>query len=591
MMAISSPLSTAANNIVKLGNQTERVLPKTQKEFQDFSRFLQIEIVKLEKIQLPTTRKVKELGNINVSNSFGSIGNLLKNLLGGGMDLANFITGMFPGKGEKVGGKAAPGKAQPKPGMRGGKLNISAGRALPIVNTIFAGLDFATGLAEGESVGKAAAGAGGALAGSLLGGAIGQALIPIPGLGFVIGSAIGGSIGGYGADRVYEAASGEGTQEQKIKEQEQKQKSAAKRDVTSNLSFSEVLMKFGEAVSKFEDFSLNIGSVMGMGEDTNNPYDEPAEYPDFPEDSPDGVYEGPVDGNTFFPLPGGDVGTRGNISPGQAFGAPRENGRRHKGLDMTHHVGALEAPVVAYKTGKVIWSSGSGSYDSGLMIDHGDGIKTKYFHITPLVKTGDVVYGGQQIAKLFPAGGNTHLHFEVHKQGNPINPLNAGVGPGGSARRLPLPLSVEKAKENSKTGSAKADMQSQSSGIKIYPPGVSQQTQKPTSSVSQAQPSSQQTSGSQSRPITQALPQSVMTASQRPERQIQTYPSYSQGQSYIVERETIITGGGGGGSRQPAVIPVGGGGSGQAIVITPETGSLVLNSLMKSILLTSLSST
>jgi murein DD-endopeptidase MepM/ murein hydrolase activator NlpD len=595
-MAITqSPLSIAANNIVTIGNRNQRALPKAQREFQDFSRFLEIEILKLERQQLPDKRKIKNLANINIVSSFGSAGNLLQNLLGGALDLGGFISGMFPGKGEKVGKSPNKSRPQPNPTVRGGKLRLGGIRALGIANAVFAGLDFATGLAEGESVGKAASGAvgsfGGALAGSLLAGALGQALIPVPGVGFVIGmvgGAAGGFLGGYGADRAYEAITGDTKQkqEQQLKTQEEKQKAASKKPDVSTQSFSEVLMKFNEAVIKFEDFSMNIGSLMGNNVD--NPYNEPTEYPDFPDVPSNETYDGPVDGDTFFPLPGGDVGTRGTISPGQAFGAPRDGGaRQHAGLDMTHHKGALDAPVVAYKSGRVIWASPNGSYNSGVMIDHGNGMKTKYFHITPLVKQGDIVYGGQQIAKLFPAGQSTHLHFEVHKGGTPINPLNAGVGPGGSAKRLPAPLSVDKAKENSLKNSSNTDITQQSSGINLYLPQQSQT--KPQTSTTPQIASTQ----SQQKPITQPLPKNVMLSPPKQERQIEIYPSYSQGQSYIMEKQTIISNlsPGGGGSQRPMMIPVGGGGGGQSIVISPETGSLVLNSLMKSILLTSLSST
>jgi hypothetical protein len=60
-----------------------------------------------------------------------------------------------------------------------------------------------------------------------------------------------------------------------------------------------------------------------------------------------------------------------------------------------------------------------------------------------------------------------------------------------------------------------------------------------------------------------------------------------------MERQTIIsTGVVGGGSQKPIVVPMGASGSGgDSIVISPQAGAQVLNSLMKSILLTNLSST
>jgi murein DD-endopeptidase MepM/ murein hydrolase activator NlpD len=589
-MAITSPIDTAANNIVKIGLRSNTSLPRARNEFERFLNFLDVKKIELERTKLPTEKQVKELSNIDVVSTFGSAGGLLSSLLGGGLDLAGLVRGMFSEKGKKVGSQSPSIKPQ-KPKVSGNKLKIGGIRAIGITNAIFAGLDFATGLQEGESVGKAAAGAGGSLAGSLLGGAIGQALIPVPGLGFVLGSIAGGFLGGFTGDRVYETVTGdrsgsalEEQTKEKLKEQEEKQKTSISR---GGGNFEEILMKFSATVDKFQDFAMGVG--MAMGVDQDNPYNEPSEYPDFPEDSGD-PYEGPVDGDTFFPLPGGDVGTHGKISPGQAFGAPRDGGSRsHAGLDMTHHKGALDAPVVAYKTGKVVWASPSGSYNSGVMIDHGNGLKTKYFHITPLVKTGDVVYGGQQIARLFPAGQSTHLHFEVHKGGTPINPLNAGVGPGGSAVRLPSPLSREKAKERISSNVTGSQVEQKKMGMDMYMP---QQPQ--LEGRSQPQGSTQLSTNipssmrGQQIISMQALPQSVMVAPQKQVPQIQSYPSYSQGQSYIIERPIMMA------SMTPTVKSSGNNSivvnaSGGVTNSGPDMGQIV-NGLLKSMLLTNLSS-
>ena len=88
------------------------------------------------------------------------------------------------------------------------------------------------------------------------------------------------------------------------------------------------------------------------------------------------------------------------------------------------------------------------------------------------------------------------------------------------------------------------------------------------------------------------MPQSVMVSPPKQSPNIQSYPSYSQGQSYIMEKQTIISAGGGGGcSQTPIAVPVGGGGgSNHTTVISPNSVQL-LNSFMKTILLTSLSST
>jgi hypothetical protein len=70
---------------------------------------------------------------------------------------------------------------------------------------------------------------------------------------------------------------------------------------------------------------------------------------------------------------------------------------------------------------------------------------------------------------------------------------------------------------------------------------------------------------------------------------IQYYTSYNQaggGASVIMP---ILMGGGGGGQQKPVFIPVGGGGGGGTVIMPgPDEGQLV-NSLMKTILLTNLS--
>lgn len=185
---LSSPLVSASNNIVLFAKGT-KTLPKVQKELVQFNQFLQLKTVELEKLKLPEKKKIKELANLNIASSFGAPGGLLRSLASGALDVAGFLGNMFPAKGKTGKPGKLPKKIKvPKPAVGGSKLKLGGIRAVGVVNALFAGLDFATGLQEGESVGKAAAGAGGSLAGSLLGGVIGQTLIPIPGVGFVLGS-------------------------------------------------------------------------------------------------------------------------------------------------------------------------------------------------------------------------------------------------------------------------------------------------------------------------------------------------------------------------------------------------------------------
>jgi murein DD-endopeptidase MepM/ murein hydrolase activator NlpD len=597
----SSPLSTAANNIVSLGTRSKGTLPRVQREFQDFSRFLDIRRSELEKIELPSQKKIKELSNLNIVNSFGSVGNLLSNLFSGALDIGNFISGFFPGKGEKIGKGPSQTKPQPKAQMRGGKLRLGGLRALGITNAIFSGLDFATGLAEGESVGKAGSGAlgslvggfGGALAGSLLAGAIGQALIPVPGLGFVLGAlggAAGSFLGGYGADRAYEAVTGDTEQKQKekLKQQEAKQKASVRKvEGGGGEAFGEVLTRFSQSVDKFEDFVINFGSVMGVETDYEGTDEGGGNIKPNLEATP---YDGPVDGETFNPLPNGILSTAEVGYKGGEYGAERSYGG-HSGQD----IGGLPpgSPVVAWKTGKISYIGSVEPGDTILEIDHGGGVKSRYKHVVPTVPDGTIVYGGQQIAKLFATKAYAeHLHFEVWKNGSHVNPMPHIK----AAQKLPGPLSPEKAKQHSEKSNTKANAQRQEVGVDIYPPpGSQQQSQSQIKPQPQSSPQTVTAPPDTQRTQPQAqmlpMPQSVMVAPPNQTPNIQSYPSYSQGQSYIMERQTIISSESpNSGSQRPVVVPVGGGGNGSTAQIIQIDGSQMLNSFMKNVLLTSLSS-
>ena len=157
---LSSPLVSASNKIVSLGARSNS-LQKFQGRSIRFGKFLEVEKRSLEKLKLPENKKIQQLANLNIASNFGRPGNLLGSLFSGALDLAGFVGNMFPGRG-KFGKPQRPGNIRPpKPIVKGPRLKLGGMRAIGVGNALFAGLDFATGLAEGESIGKAAAGAGG----------------------------------------------------------------------------------------------------------------------------------------------------------------------------------------------------------------------------------------------------------------------------------------------------------------------------------------------------------------------------------------------------------------------------------------------
>ncbi|NLL67417.1 MAG: peptidoglycan DD-metalloendopeptidase family protein [Clostridiaceae bacterium] len=101
--------------------------------------------------------------------------------------------------------------------------------------------------------------------------------------------------------------------------------------------------------------------------------------------------------------------------------------KMHGGIDIGAPSGT---PIHAAASGKVIcaaWRSGGSG--NTVIIDHGGGITTLYFHIKNggiLVKEGQKVAAGDVIAKVGSTGLSTgpHLHFEVRKNGTRQNPLD-----------------------------------------------------------------------------------------------------------------------------------------------------------------------
>ncbi len=98
--------------------------------------------------------------------------------------------------------------------------------------------------------------------------------------------------------------------------------------------------------------------------------------------------------------------------------------RFHGGLDFAASYGSK---IRAADTGTVIFSGWYGGYGKTVIINHGNGISTLYGHSSDLyVREGQTVKRGQAIAAVGSTGLSTgpHLHFEVRKNGTPVNPAN-----------------------------------------------------------------------------------------------------------------------------------------------------------------------
>jgi len=115
---------------------------------------------------------------------------------------------------------------------------------------------------------------------------------------------------------------------------------------------------------------------------------------------------------------------RGRITSG--FGTreiPYTGGYQfHSGVDIA---GSHGSSVWASASGKVTYSGYRGSLGNLLIIDHGNGYETYYAHLDGFAaKTGEEVEKGQTIGYMGRTGRTTgtHLHYEVHHSGSPVNP-------------------------------------------------------------------------------------------------------------------------------------------------------------------------
>ncbi len=99
--------------------------------------------------------------------------------------------------------------------------------------------------------------------------------------------------------------------------------------------------------------------------------------------------------------------------------------RFHTGIDITGG-GISGQPIVAAGNGTVRIAGVYGGYGYCVVVDHGGGVQTLYGHCSRLnVAVGASVVKGQTIAAVGSTGVSTgpHLHFEVLKNGAPVDPV------------------------------------------------------------------------------------------------------------------------------------------------------------------------
>ncbi len=113
------------------------------------------------------------------------------------------------------------------------------------------------------------------------------------------------------------------------------------------------------------------------------------------------------------------------------FGAPRSGNRRHRGVDLEAPLGS---PVRAIRSGVVVEIGVHRGLGRFVELEHPQHLRSLYGHLeTVNVRVGDRVRQGQTIATVGKTGNarnrliKPHLHLEVLRQGEPIDPARIGL--------------------------------------------------------------------------------------------------------------------------------------------------------------------
>ena len=112
------------------------------------------------------------------------------------------------------------------------------------------------------------------------------------------------------------------------------------------------------------------------------------------------------------------------------FGAPRSGGRTHEGFDI---VAGCGTPLVAVRGGRVLRAGYDPVLYGNYLLIHGEGERRSYFYAhmprPALVGRGERVWTGQRVGAVGQTGNartiGCHLHFEIHAEGQPIDPAPA----------------------------------------------------------------------------------------------------------------------------------------------------------------------
>ncbi len=119
------------------------------------------------------------------------------------------------------------------------------------------------------------------------------------------------------------------------------------------------------------------------------------------------------------PIPSAPITSRFGMRLDPFLGTPA----MHTGVDFRAPVGY---PARATADGTVTMAGYNGGYGNMVEVDHGNGITTRYGHLSKIeVKVGQVVSKGTVLGRTGSTGRSTgpHLHYEVRVDGDAIDPM------------------------------------------------------------------------------------------------------------------------------------------------------------------------
>ena len=139
-------------------------------------------------------------------------------------------------------------------------------------------------------------------------------------------------------------------------------------------------------------------------------------------------------GNMIWPVPYSNTCVTSSYKMRTLNGVTKQ----HNGIDICRDgVASYGSSIVAVKAGKVTTAYHSG-YNGGfglyVVVDHGDGVKTYYAHMSRVsVNVGDYVTQGTKLGEIGNTGYSfgAHLHFGLMINGSWVNPMNHLSKPAG----------------------------------------------------------------------------------------------------------------------------------------------------------------